>query len=208
MNRSVYSAKPSPDEARHELPQLPYPLNALEPYISKATLEFHHGKHHAAYVKKLNQLIHKTEFAHATLEEIVRHAPPGAIFNNAGQAWNHAFYWESLSPNRQQPARELAQAIDQSFGSLDKLRMEFHQRATVIFGSGWMWLVKNADGSLALQQTANAETPLRTGLVPLLTCDAWEHAYYLDYRNERERYLDAFWKIINWEAVGERYHQG
>lgn len=206
MSQTVRPVERPQTGGRHVLPKLSYALNALEPHISKSTLEFHYGKHHAGYVKKLNELLPGSAFAHASLEQIVQLAPPGALFNNAAQAWNHAFYWNSLGPHMgDRPVGTLEKAIRRTFGSFDNLRAEFTQRAIALFGSGWMWLVKNPDGSLALEETANADTPIRSGRSPLLVCDVWEHAYYIDYRNERARYLDAYWKIVNWEAVTRRY---
>jgi len=206
MSQSIRSAERPQTEDQILLPKLPYALNALEPHISKNTLEFHYGKHHAGYIRKLNELRRGSEFAHATLEQLVRLAPPGPLFNNAAQAWNHEFYWNSLGPHMgDRPSGTLAKAIQRAFGSFDGFRAEFTQRASALFGSGWMWLVKNPDGSLALEETANADTPMRAGRVPLLVCDVWEHAYYLDYRNERARYLDAYWKVVNWEAAARRY---
>ncbi len=184
----------------HKLPDLPYARNALEPHISAETLEYHHGKHHNTYVVNLNNLVKGTEFENAALEDIVRNAKPGPIFNNAAQIWNHTFYWNSLSPQGGgAPSAGLAKAIDGAFGSLDKFKEAFSQAAITQFGSGWAWLVKNADGSLAVEKTPNADTPLSTGKTPLFTCDVWEHAYYIDYRNARPKYVEAFWNLVNWE---------
>ncbi len=184
----------------HKLPDLPYARNALEPHISAETLEYHHGKHHNTYVVNLNNLVKGTEFENAALEDIVRNAKPGPIFNNAAQVWNHTFYWNSLSPKGGgAPSAGLAKAIDGAFGSLDKFKEAFSQAAITQFGSGWAWLVKNADGSLAVEKTPNADTPLSTGKTPLFTCDVWEHAYYIDYRNARPKYVEAFWNLVNWE---------
>lgn len=183
----------------HELPSLPYALDALAPYISAETLEFHHGKHHQTYVTNLNNLIPGTEFENLSLEEIVKRSS-GGIFNNAAQVWNHTFYWNSLKPNGGgEPTGAIADAINQAFGSFEKFKEEFTKCAVTTFGSGWAWLVKNADGSLALVSTSNAGCPLTTGQTPLLTCDVWEHAYYIDYRNARPKYLEAFWNLVNWE---------
>ncbi len=184
----------------HKLPDLPYARNALEPHISAETLEYHHGKHHNTYVVNLNNLVKGTEFENAALEDIVRNAKPGPIFNNAAQVWNHTFYWNSLSPKGGGAlSAGLAKAIDGAFGSLDKFKEAFSQAAITQFGSGWAWLVKNADGSLAVEKTPNADTPLSTGKTPLFTCDVWEHAYYIDYRNARPKYVEAFWNLVNWE---------
>jgi Fe-Mn family superoxide dismutase len=193
----------------HVLPPLPYALDALAPHITKRTLEFHYGKHHAGYVAKLNQLIPGTEFAHLSLEETIRMASAGPILNNAAQIWNHTFYWNGLGPRAgTRPGAKLAAAIDRAFGSFDGFTAEFTRRATAIFGSGWAWLTRKPDGSLALEETGNADTPLRHGRVALLTCDVWEHAYYLDYQNDRARYLAEFWNVVNWEAVTRRYDAG
>jgi superoxide dismutase, Fe-Mn family len=185
----------------HTLPDLPYAMDALEPHISRETLEFHYGKHHRTYVDKLNGLIEGTEFAAASLEDIVRKSS-GGVFNNAAQVWNHTFYWHCLSPNGGgHPDGKLAAAIDASFGSFDKFKDQFSDKATTLFGSGWAWLVKQGDGKLAIVQTSNAETPLTGDATPLLTCDVWEHAYYIDYRNARPKYLEAFWNLVNWKFV-------
>jgi len=187
----------------HTLPALPYALDALAPHISKETLEFHHGKHHQTYVTNLNNLIPGTEFANLSLEEIVKKSS-GGIFNNAAQVWNHSFYWNCLSPKGGgQPSGKLASAINQTFGSFDKFKEEFTKTAVTTFGSGWAWLVKNADGSLALVSTSNAGTPMTAGQTALLTCDVWEHAYYIDYRNVRPKYVEAFWNLVNWEFVAK-----
>jgi Fe-Mn family superoxide dismutase len=187
----------------HELPPLPYAKNALAPHISEETLEFHYGKHHQTYVTNLNNLIKGTEFEPLSLEDIVRKSS-GGIFNNAAQVWNHTFYWNSLAPNGGgAPTGALAQAIDKAFGSFDKFKEAFTQCAVTTFGSGWAWLVKNADGSLALVSTSNAGCPLTTGQTPLLTCDVWEHAYYIDYRNLRPKYLEAFWSLVNWDFAAK-----
>ena len=183
----------------HELPDLPYAVNALEPHISAETLEFHHGKHHRAYVTKLNELVAGTEYERLPLEEVVRRAS-GAIFNNAAQAWNHGFYWNCLSPTGGGvPTGEIAQAIDARWGSFDKFKQELTQSAVTNFGSGWTWLVKNEQGQLEVLNTANAGTPLTGGKTPILTIDVWEHAYYIDYRNVRPQYVEAYWQLVNWE---------
>ncbi|RKZ53195.1 MAG: superoxide dismutase [Fe] [Candidatus Parabeggiatoa sp. nov. 3] len=187
----------------HTLPALPYELNALEPHISKETLEFHHGKHHQTYITNLNNLIKDTEFADMSLEDIVKKSS-GGMFNNAAQVWNHSFYWNCLSPNGGgQPSGSLADAINSTFGSFDKFKEEFTKTAVTTFGSGWGWLVKKADGSLALVSTSNAATPMTSGQTALLTCDVWEHAYYIDYRNARPKYLEAFWNLVNWDFVAQ-----
>ena len=188
-----------------ELPALPYATNRLVPYISEETLEFHHGKHHQTYVTNLNNLVPGTEFADLTLEEIILKSS-GPIFNNAAQVWNHTFYWNSLTPNGGgEPTGVLADAINTAFGSFEKVKEEFSKCAVTTFGSGWAWLVKNADGSLALVSTSNAGCPLTTGQTPLLTCDVWEHAYYIDYRNARPAYLEAFWALVNWDFAAANF---
>ena len=185
----------------HELPDLPYPKNALEPTISQETLEYHHDKHHQTYVTNLNNLIPGTEFESASLEEIVKGAS-GGIFNNAAQVWNHTFYWNCLSPNGGgAPSGELAAAIDKAFGSFDDFKKAFSTSAATNFGSGWTWLVKNSDGSVAIVNTSNAGNPMTDGKRPLMTIDVWEHAYYIDYRNARPKYLEEIWKLVNWEFV-------
>lgn len=186
----------------YELPPLPYAMDALEPHISKETLEYHYGKHHASYVANLNRLTDGSADAGKDLEALVR-SSSGGIFNNAAQIWNHTFYWNCLSPNGGgNPNGDIAAAIDSAFGSFDSFREEFNKRAAGNFGSGWTWLVKKNDGSVAIMDTSNAGTPLTDGSVtPLLTVDVWEHAYYIDYRNSRPDYLAAFWKLVNWEFV-------
>ncbi|MES2011214.1 MAG: superoxide dismutase [Fe] [Pseudomonadota bacterium] len=189
----------------HTLPPLPYAHDALAPHISKETLEFHHDKHHQTYVTNLNNLIKGTEFENSTLEEIVKKSS-GGIFNNAAQVWNHTFYWDSLKPNGGgQPTGALADAINAKFGSFDKFKEEFTKTAVGTFGSGWAWLVKKADGSLDLVSTSNAATPLTTDAKPLLTCDVWEHAYYIDYRNARPKYVEAFWNVVNWDFASQNF---
>ncbi len=190
---------------KHELPPLPYPKDALAPVISAETLEFHHGKHHKAYVDKLNELIVGTEFAESSLEDIIRKAS-GPIFNNGAQVWNHTFYWNCLSPQGGgTPKGELADAIAKAFGSFDKFKEKFTATSIGQFGSGWGWLVKNADGSLACVATPNAENPMKTGAKPIFTCDVWEHAYYVDYRNARPKYVEAFWGKVNWDFVAKNF---
>ena len=183
----------------HVLPALPYEKNALEPFLSAETIDFHYGKHHQTYVTNLNNLIAGTEFENLSLEEIVLKSS-GGIFNNAAQVWNHTFYWNSLTPkSSRKPEGELLAAIEKSFGSFDDFKEAFAKTAVTTFGSGWAWLVKNADGSLALVSTSNAATPLTSGQKPLLTIDVWEHAYYIDYRNARPKYVETFWNYVNWE---------
>ena len=188
-----------------ELPALPYDRDALEPHISKETLDFHYGKHHNTYVVKLNGLIEGTELEGKSLEDIIK-TSQGGIFNNAAQVWNHTFYWNCLSPNGGgQPSGALADAIDAAFGSFDDFVAKFTDSAVNNFGSGWTWLVKNPDGSVEIVNTSNAATPLTTEQKPLLTCDVWEHAYYIDYRNVRPDYLKAFWALVAWDAVAKNY---
>ena len=186
-------------EHEHTLPPLPYALDALEPHMSAETLEFHHGKHHKTYVTKLNELIKGTRWEGLALEEIVR-TSQDAIFNNAAQTWNHTFFWQCLSPDGGgKPKGELAKAIDESFGSFDAFKDEFTKAATEHFASGWAWLVRSDEGRLRIEATPDAGTPITGGATPLLTCDLWEHAYYIDYRNERPKFLKAFWNIVNWQ---------
>ena len=192
-----------------ELPPLPYALDALEPWISKETLSYHHGKHHQAYVNQLNALLPQSDLAGHALEEIVRQAK-GPLFNNAAQTWNHSFYWHCMWPEREghppRPTGPLLGALTQTFGSFETFQAQFTQTALTTFGSGWAWLVKTLDGKLELQSTSNAGTPLTTRAAPLLTCDVWEHAYYIDYQNRRADYLDAFWKIVHWSFVETQFN--
>lgn len=197
---------------KHELPPLPYAKNALEPVMSAETLEYHYGKHHKGYLDKLNQLIPGTEFETLPLEEIIRRAGPGPVFNNAAQVWNHTFFWNSLSPNRPTLSGDLLALVGRHFGSVDEFRRKFEAAGVGLFGSGYVWLVREASGKLAIKTTQNAENPLKTQDVALLTCDVWEHAYYLDYRNERNRFLGSVWDFLNWDfaasnlelALGQR----
>ncbi len=185
----------------HELPALPYEKNALEPTISAETIDYHYGKHHNAYVTNLNNLVPGTAFENATLEEIIAKAD-GGIFNNGAQVWNHTFYWNCLSPNGGgAPKGALADAINSAFGSFDAFKETFSKSAATNFGSGWTWLVKNSDGSVEIVNTSNAANPMRDGKTPLLTVDVWEHAYYIDYRNARPKYLEEIWNIVNWDFV-------
>lgn len=189
-----------------ELPALPYEMDALAPHISKETLEFHYGKHHQTYVTKLNGLVPGTEFEGKSLEDVVK-TSSGGVFNNAAQIWNHSFYWNCLSPNGGGEATgAIASAINTAFGSFDKFKEELTNSAINNFGSSWTWLVKNADGSVAIVNTSNAATPLtEEGVTPLLTVDLWEHAYYIDYRNARPAYMAAFWNLVNWEFVNANF---
>ena len=189
-----------------ELPALPYEKDALEPHISAETLDFHYGKHHATYVTKLNGLIEGTDLASKSLEEIVK-SSEGGVFNNAAQIWNHTFYWHSLSPNGGgEPTGALADAINAKWGSFDDFKAAFNDKAVNNFGSSWTWLVKTADGGLDIVNTSNAATPLTDeSLTPLMTVDLWEHAYYLDYRNVRPKYLEGFWALVNWEFASANF---
>jgi Fe-Mn family superoxide dismutase len=188
-----------------ELPSLPWAPDALEPIISKQTIEFHYGKHHQAYVTNLNKLVPGTEFENASLEEIVMKST-GGIFNNGAQVWNHTFYWNCLKPNGGgAPTGKLAEAITAEFGSFEAFKEKFSTAAATLFGAGWAWLVKNAEGKLEIVQESNAGCPLRSGKTPLLTCDVWEHAYYLDKQNRRPDYVADFWKLVDWDAVAARF---
>ena len=185
----------------HKLPSLPYSNDALAPRISAETIEYHYGKHHKAYVDNLNKLIPGTEFEKMALEDIIKKSS-GGIFNNAAQIWNHTFYWNCLSlKGGGEPTGELASAITRQFGSFAQFKEKFTNAATTLFGSGWTWLVKNVDGSLSVEATSNAGNPLKDGKKILLTCDVWEHAYYIDYRNARAKYVEAFWNLVNWDFV-------
>ncbi len=191
---------------KHELPALPYEKTALQPYISEETLEYHHGKHHQAYVTNLNNLIPGTEYENLSLEDIVKKAPAGGIFNNAAQVWNHTFYWNCMAPKAGgAPTGALADAITKTFGSFDTFKEKFTASCVGNFGSGWTWLVKNKDGSLEIVNTSNAGCPLTTDKKPLLTCDVWEHAYYIDVRNARAKYVENFWHLVNWRFVANNF---
>lgn len=187
------------------LPALPYATNALEPYISARTLEFHHGKHHQAYVNNVNNLIPGTSFENATLEEIVLKAE-GGIFNNGAQVFNHTFYFEQFSPDAyHEPTGDLKAAIEREFGSVELFYEQFNKAAATLFGSGWAWLVVSSNGKLEIVQTSNAGCPVRDGKKPLLTCDVWEHAYYLDKQNLRPKYIEDFWKVVDWKVIAGRF---
>jgi superoxide dismutase, Fe-Mn family len=189
----------------HTLPPLPYPHDALQPHISKETLEFHHGKHHQAYVTNLNNLIKGTEFENLGLEDIIRKSS-GGIFNNAAQVWNHTFFWNSMAPKGGgQPGGALADAIKGKWGSFDAFKETFGKSAVSNFGSGWTWLVRKADGSLDIVNTGNAGTPITGADKPLLTCDVWEHAYYIDYRNRRPDYVSGWWNVVNWDFAARNF---
>jgi Fe-Mn family superoxide dismutase len=189
----------------HTLPPLPYAMDALAPHISKETLEFHYGKHHQTYVTNLNNLIKGTEFENLALEEIIKKSS-GGIFNNAAQVWNHTFYWNGMAPNAGgAPSGALADAINAKWGSFDNFKAEFTKSALGNFGSGWTWLVKKADGSVDIVNTTGAGTPMTSGDTALLTCDVWEHAYYIDYRNARAKYVETFWGLVNWAEAAKHF---
>lgn len=188
-----------------ELPALPYEKNALEPHISAETLDYHYGKHHQAYVTKLNELVENTADADKSLEEIIK-SSSGGLFNQAAQVWNHTFYWHCLSPNGGgEPTGALADAINAKFGSFDKFKETFNAQAVGNFGSGWTWLIKTDDGGVDIVNTSNADTPIAHGQTPLLTIDVWEHAYYIDYRNARPKYLENVWNLLNWDFVAQNF---
>ncbi|MFB6317393.1 superoxide dismutase [Saccharicrinis sp. FJH54] len=190
---------------KFELPPLPYALDALAPHIDKKTLEFHHGKHHQAYVNNLNNLIEGTKYADMSLEKIIK-SSEGGVFNNAAQIWNHTFYFAQFSPDGPKiPGGKLAEAIDKDFGSFEAFKEKFSKAAATLFGSGWAWLVENSNGKLEIIQSSNAGNPLTDSMKPLLTCDVWEHAYYLDYQNKRPDYIQAFWNVIDWNIIADRY---
>ncbi len=190
---------------KFSLPELPYAHNALEPIITAETIAYHYGKHHLTYVNNLNGLIGGTEFEDADLDTIVKKAD-GPIFNNAAQIWNHNFYFLSLTPNKGSlPTGGLAVAIDAAFGSFDEFKKQFGQAAVTVFGSGWAWLVKDAEGKLSIAKEINAGNPVTRGLTPLLTFDVWEHAYYIDYQNRRADYVAALWDLVDWDVVSARY---
>lgn len=186
-----------------ELPKLPYEKTALQPHISAETLEYHYGKHHQAYVTKLNELTKGTKFENATLEEVIKNSE-GTLFNQAAQVWNHTFYWNCLSPNGGgEPKGELADQITKTWGSFQKFKDEFTATSVGTFGSGWGWLVKDTSGTLKIISTKDAQLPMTQNLTALLTCDVWEHAYYVDYRNARPKYVEAFWNLVNWDFVAK-----
>ena len=192
----------------HQQTPLPYAMDALAPHISKETLEYHYGKHHKAYIDKLNELAKGTEFADMDLISVVRKAS-GPLFNNAAQAWNHSFYWDSLSPDGGgSPEDELAAAVNKKWGTTEKFKAEFDKAVVENFGSGWTWLVRKPDATLEIVKTSNAMTPVTGADVPLLTCDVWEHAYYIDYRNSRPNYMKAFWEIVNWDFAASNLSAG
>jgi superoxide dismutase, Fe-Mn family len=192
---------------KFELPQLPFKKNALEPYISEKTIEFHHEKHNKTYVTSLNSLIKDTKFKNLDLETIIK-VSDGQVFNNAAQIWNHAFYFEGIMPAHNNILKgPFAGVIKNNFGSVSFFKSSFAKAGVSLFGAGWVWLVLNQAGSLEIIQKSNAGNPLRIGLIPLLACDVWEHAYYLDYKNKRDEYLNVFCKLINWELIEKRYNE-
>ncbi|MFQ6611689.1 MAG: superoxide dismutase [Fidelibacterota bacterium] len=187
----------------YQLPELPYALDALEPHISRETLEYHYGKHHQAYVNNLNKLIAGTRYEQLALEQIIRESSSG-LFNNAAQVWNHTFYWNSMSPNGGgEPSGKLAESIQKTFGSFEEFKDAFSKSAVTNFGSGWTWLTETPDGGLEILNTGNANTPIANGTKTLLTIDVWEHAYYIDYRNARPKYVEVFWNLVNWEFANK-----
>ena len=188
---------------KHLMPQLPYSMEALAPMLSKETLEFHYGKHLQAYVDNINKLIEGTPYEEMSLEEVIMKAD-GGIFNNAAQAWNHTFYFESLAPGGVDMPEELSQKIADDFGSVEVFKEEMKKAAVGLFGSGWAWLIQDADNKLKIVQEVNAGNPMTIGLKPVMVIDVWEHAYYIDYRNRRADYFEAVWKAINWKVVAER----
>jgi Fe-Mn family superoxide dismutase len=192
----------------YELPNLPYAMEALEPHLSRETLEYHYGKHHRGYIAKLNSLVLGSRLEGLPLDQLVRKAS-GALYQTAAQAWNHDFYWRCMTPqSRWDATSPLAAAIEGQFGALAAFKEQFTQQATTKFGSGWTWLVRTKEGLLAIQNTDDADNPLRRGRKPLMVCDVWEHAYYIDYRNDRARYVDAFWQVVNWEFAARNYLPG
>lgn len=187
----------------HKLPELPYAKDALQPHISAETLEYHHGKHHNAYVTNLNNLIKGTKYENMSLEEIITSSEAG-IFNNSAQVWNHTFFWNCLSPKGGgAPTGKVSEMINKKWGSFDKFKEEFTKAATTNFGSGWTWLIQNKQGDVEIFNTGNAQTPMTSGHKALLTLDVWEHAYYIDYRNSRPNFINAFWNLVNWDFVNQ-----
>ncbi|WBF65809.1 MAG: superoxide dismutase [Fe] [Candidatus Kinetoplastibacterium crithidii] len=189
----------------HVLPDLPYKIDSLSPYISKETIEFHYGKHHQTYINNLNSLIQNTEFQEMSLEEVIKKSS-GAIFNNAAQVWNHNFYWNSICPDSTvKPLGGLAEAINQKWGGFESFKVEFNKQAASNFGSGWTWLVKKENGALEILNTSNAGTTVNSNDKAIITCDVWEHAYYIDYRNARVKYLENYWSIVNWKFAEKNF---
>ena len=190
---------------KHEMPTLPYANDALAPVISEETINFHWGKHVQTYVNNLNNLTSGTPFENASLEEIIKKAD-GGIFNNGAQVWNHTFYFNTFSPKKgSEPQGELLKEINETYGNVDEFKKQFVANGVSIFGSGWVWLVKDANKKLSIVKTSNGDNPLKNGYTPLLTFDVWEHAYYLDYQNRRPDHLNALWNIIDWNIITQRY---
>lgn len=193
--------------AKFNLEALPFATNALEPHISETTINFHYGKHHQTYVNTLNTLVENTEFENKSLEEIIK-TSQGGIFNNAAQVWNHTFYWNCLTPkSTSMPKGKLLSAIEKTFSSFDKFKEEFTNKCLTLFGSGWCWLVKDNEGKLSIVQKSNAGNPMTEGLTPVMVCDVWEHAYYLDKQNARAKYIESFWLLVNWDFVEKQYEK-
>ncbi len=193
---------------QHELMQLPFAKNALEPHISSETIDYHYGKHHATYVKKLNGLVEKdSSLQGKSLIELIK-TQTGGVFNNAAQVYNHDFYWHCLEPNDQEgPSPKLKEAMERDFGSVDACIEKFTQTAATLFGSGWTWLSVDQEGKLQVEKTCNANTPIRHGRLPLLTCDVWEHAFYIDYRNDKPGYIEKWWELVNWKFVSDNFEK-
>jgi Fe-Mn family superoxide dismutase len=188
-----------------ELPELPFETDALEPFISKKTIELHHAKHHRTYISNLNKLIVGTKYMNMDIETIIK-LSDGPVYNNAAQVWNHSFYFEGIKPGNKKVLKgKFSEDLKHSFGSMSFLKNSFAKAEDSLFGVGWVWLILNADGIMEIIQQSNAGNPLRAGFIPLMACDMWEHAYYLDYQNSRTKYLEAFWNLINWEVIEERY---
>ena len=188
-----------------KLPELPYALDALAPIMSRETLEYHYGKHHQRYVDNLNKLVAGTDLEHKSLEDIIKASKSGGTFNNAAQVWNHTFFFRSLTPHGTKISGKAKDSIEKQWGSFDKFKAEFSEAAVGLFGSGWVWLTQLANGTLAIEKTKDAETPLTSGHKPLLTLDVWEHAYYIDYRNDRARFINSWWDIVNWDFVNKQF---
>ncbi|OQX73397.1 MAG: superoxide dismutase [Fe] [Campylobacteraceae bacterium 4484_4] len=191
---------------KHHLPELPYGMNALEPFLSKETLEYHYGKHHAAYVANLNRLIEGTDYETMSLEYIITQSE-GSLFNNAAQTFNHNFYWECLTPEKTRPSETLEHALTETFGSIEQFKKAFSEAAASLFGSGWTWLILDPHEHLQIVNKSNADTPIVHRHTPLLTLDVWEHAYYIDYRNARAAYIEKFWDFVNWKTMSRIYEE-
>ena len=208
LNQTIRQVVGARSFSSFTLPSLPYAMNALEPHISKETLEFHYGKHHKTYVDNLNKFAEQDKTLQGkSIEDIIKSAPTGPVFNNAAQIWNHTFYWNSMSPNGGgKPTGELATAIEQDFGSFEEFKKQFSAKAVSAFGSGWAFLVKDSQNKLKIVECHDAMTPLKDGSgKPILTCDVWEHAYYIDVRNARAKYVESWWNVVNWEFASNNY---